>query len=100
METLFTYGTLQDPAVQMRLVGRVIPMTPDALTGYARHSIRLSWGEYPTLTPDPVGRVEGMVMTVTADELARFDEYETDAYRRVQVTLTSGQTAWVYVENP
>lgn len=30
-------------------------------------------------------------------DLAAADEYEVDAYRRIEVPLRSGATAWVYV---
>lgn len=35
-------------------------------------------------------------------EICMLDEYETDSYSRVLVTLDDGKTAWVYVraDNP
>jgi gamma-glutamylcyclotransferase (GGCT)/AIG2-like uncharacterized protein YtfP len=52
----------------------------------------------PALIPDdsPEAEVKGTVFTVTDDQLARTDDYEVDAYRRVEVPLRSGRTAWVY----
>jgi len=43
-------------------------------------------------------RVPGTVFEVSDDELARADDYEVDAYRRIAVTLASGRDAWVYVD--
>ena len=43
-------------------------------------------------------RAAGTVFDVSDDELARADDYEVDAYRRVAVTLASGMQAWVYVD--
>jgi hypothetical protein len=97
---LFSYGSLQDPAVQMRLVGRTIPMTPDALRGYVEDQVAMEGGVYPMLRPAPDGTVPliaGVVLMVSGEELARFDLYETAVYARVEVTLESGVTAWVYV---
>lgn len=97
-ERLFSYGTLQDPVVQKMLTGRIIPMQPDTLRGYGQKMVMLGDGVYPILTPDPDGCITGMVLEITPDELQRFDVYETKAYRRVQATLVSGITAWVYIE--
>ena len=110
-QPLFSYGTLQDEAVQQRLFGRSLHGTPDALVGY-----RLDWLE--TRDPDAVAtsgivrhpvvhatgddrdRVPGTLFRLTAAELARADDYEADDYRRVQVRLASGADAWLYVEAP
>lgn len=40
--------------------------------------------------------IEGAVLSVTFDELQRADEYETDDYKRVSVTLRSGKQTWIY----
>ena len=40
--------------------------------------------------------VAGTVFMIRPDELAILDDYETDAYLRVQITLRSGLVAWVY----
>lgn len=107
-EPLFSYGTLQDEAVQMRLFGRRLTGTPDALVGF-----RMDWLEerdpaavtssgivrHPVVhaTQAPHDRVPGTVLRITRAELARADEYEAGDYRRVQVTLASGRQAWLYV---
>lgn len=33
-DALFSFGTLQDEAVQQALYGRTVPTTPDALSGW------------------------------------------------------------------
>jgi gamma-glutamylcyclotransferase (GGCT)/AIG2-like uncharacterized protein YtfP len=96
MEKLFVYGTLKDPKIQMHLVGRTIPGIPDQVHGYRSHDIL----DYPTALPDPTGHIIGLVLTVTPEELARFDEYEGANYIRVQVTLASGPTVWMYQGHP
>jgi hypothetical protein len=35
---------------------------------------------------------------VTAAELAAADAYEVSAYKRIEVVLKSGKSAWVYVK--
>ncbi len=96
MEKLFVYGTLQNPDIQMRLVGRTITGIPDSLRGFRSHILM----HYPTALPDADGEISGQVMEVTLDEISHFDEYETSAYLRVRVQLESGIEAWMYQGNP
>lgn len=98
MQNLFTYGTLRDPLVQQMLLGRLTPGTPDTLDGYGKCEITLESNTYPIIHQQPGRMVNGLVIAVTADELKTLDEYETDAYQRVRVTLRSGIEAWVYGE--
>lgn len=107
MQAIFSFGTLQLPAVQQSLFGRAVPTTPDTLAGWAIGEVRILDPEviatsgkeiHPALLPagaDDV--VEGAVLEVTDDELAAADHYERVSYRREAVTLQSGRDAWVYV---
>jgi len=104
---LFSYGTLQDAAVQQRLFGRRLSGTPDALLGF-----RMDWLEerdpdavaasgvvrHPVVheTGDTQDRIAGTLLRLSDAELSRADEYEADDYRRVRVTLASGAQAWLY----
>lgn len=49
-------------------------------------------------TDNPKDRVAGTVFALSAEDIARADEYEVDDYKRVKVDLASGKTAWLYVE--
>lgn len=107
-ESLFSYGTLQDEAVQRRLFGRRLEGTADALTGF-----RMEWLEqrdpaavaasaverHPVVRETGIAddRIPGTLLHLTTQELARADEYEAADYVRVRVTLTSGRGAWLYV---
>ena len=107
VHTLFSYGTLQDEAVQHRLFGRSLSGTPDALLGF-----RMDWLEerdpdavsasgivrHPVVheTGNAQDRISGTLLQLSDAELARADEYEADDYRRVRVTLASGAQAWLY----
>jgi len=105
---LFSYGTLQDKAVQMANFGRVLSGRPDCLPGYTLSPIAiddpavvaLSGKSQHTIAKrsDAAQEVTGTVFEITAPELAAADRYEVDEYTRVQVTLKSGISAWVYVE--
>ncbi|MDQ1496412.1 MAG: hypothetical protein QOG69_2895 [Actinomycetota bacterium] len=105
---LFSYGTLQDPVVQLATFGRELQGHADVLVGYAVRwlditdaAVVATSGEarHPIVvaTNDPTDGVPGQVLVLTAAELAAADEYEVDDYTRVLAPLRSGTTAWVYV---
>ena len=107
MQAIFSFGTLQLPAVQQSLFGRSVPTTPDALTGWKIGEVRILDPEviatsgkeiHPALLPaGPDDVVDGAILEVTDEELAAADHYERISYRREAVTLVSGRSAWVYV---
>jgi hypothetical protein len=103
---LFSYGTLQDRAVQLANFGRLLLGRPDSLPGYILLPITI---DDPTVVAlsgksqhmiakrtDAGEQVAGMVFEITAQELAAADRYEVAEYTRVEVTLKSGVRAWVY----
>lgn len=103
---LFSYGTLQDPAVQTAHFGRRLAGTVDGLAGFVLSQVALPDPEaeggasvYPVLIPDPAAReaIPGVVLEMTEDDLPAADAYEGEEYRRVVVSLTSGLKAWVYI---
>lgn len=106
---LFSYGTLRQREVQLANFGRLLEGEGDALAGYRVSSVVIDDPEvvaesgasvHPILvaTGDPADIVEGTVFAITAAELAAADEYETEAYVRVEAPLRSGGRAWVYVQ--
>ena len=107
MPLLFSYGTLQQEAVQITTFGRRLEGGPDALLGYERSTVIVKdpafvaesgSAEHAIVIPAAQGdsRVEGMVFEVTNAELAQTDAYEPDGYVRMTARLASGRTAWVY----
>ncbi|WP_051531274.1 gamma-glutamylcyclotransferase family protein [Sphingomonas sp. URHD0057] len=105
---LFSYGTLQLPAVQRATYGRLLEGQADALPGYRLQPLEISDLEVVRLsgkavhsiavaTDDVADRVAGMVFRLSQAELDATDAYEVDAYGRVETRLESGRTAWVYV---
>lgn len=104
---LFTYGTLRDPAVQLRLFGRLVSGAADVLPGYRLGTVAITdpaaiatSGSTVHLCVDPSGDpadcVEGLVLRLTEVELATADAYETVEYQRVTVRLASGTEAFLY----
>jgi gamma-glutamylcyclotransferase (GGCT)/AIG2-like uncharacterized protein YtfP len=109
MENLFSYGTLQLEQVQQELFERLLHAEADALIGYTKEKIKIKVESVVGLSGEEehaiisfsgndADIIEGVVLSVTKDELKRADEYETEDYIRVEVTLRSGKTAWVYVK--
>lgn len=107
-ELLFSYGTLQDAAVQLATFGRRLDGVPDALPGYRLEQLAIRDAQvvatsgathHPIAMPsgDAADRVRGMVFRLTPQELAQADAYEVDDYRRTAVVLASGLRAWMYV---
>jgi hypothetical protein len=105
---LFSYGTLQDKAVQMANFGRLLLGRADSLPGYTLSPITIEDASVVALSgksqhmiamrSEKAGdEVTGMVFETTAEELTAADRYEVAQYSRVEVTLKSGVKAWVYV---
>lgn len=105
---LFSYGTLQLPAVQVATFGREVAGEPDAITGYRRSEVRITDSlviatsgadVHPILvrSDDPADEVPGVVFRISRADLAAADRYEVADYTRVLVPLRSGLRAWVYM---
>jgi len=105
---LFSYGTLQLPAVQRATYGRLLEGEADALPGYRLEPMAISDPDVVRLsgkavhriavaTGNDANRVRGMLFRLSQAELEATDAYEVDAYGRVEARLESGRTAWVYV---
>jgi hypothetical protein len=105
---IFSYGTLQDRAVQLANFGRELMGTSDSLPGYSTSLIAIrdlkvvaaSGKTHHTIakrSENLADEVHGTVFEITPAELAAADRYEVSEYTRVQVTLKSGMRAWAYV---
>lgn len=107
-QLLFSYGTLQNPDVQLDTFGRLVAVEDDALPGYTVDYAEIEdprvvdlsgLSVHPVVRPtgNALDKVTGKVLRVTEDELDAADEYEVALYRRVRVQLQSRRAAWVYV---
>jgi gamma-glutamylcyclotransferase (GGCT)/AIG2-like uncharacterized protein YtfP len=106
---LFSYGTLQDKAVQLATFDRELKGHADALVGFRQDMVEITdpavlatsgKTHHPIVQESGVAsdRVAGTVFEITPDELRRADAYEVSDYKRVSVVLASGVQAWVYVQ--
>jgi gamma-glutamylcyclotransferase (GGCT)/AIG2-like uncharacterized protein YtfP len=109
MPLIFSYGTLQQDNVQLSTFGRLLQGHADELVGAEQSTLRIDDENVVATsgrTHHPVvrlnglagSRVRGTVFEITDAELARADQYEVAAYKRVAVVLVSGKEAWVYVD--
>ena len=109
MPLLFSYGTLQQEAVQLSTFGRLLRGEPDALVGFEESVLTIEDPEFVaasgkaehaivTFTGRHDSRVNGTVFELSETELAKADAYEPAGYERVPATLASGRQAWVYAE--
>jgi BMFP domain-containing protein YqiC len=107
-ELLFSYGTLQDKAVQLAKFGRELTGQEDRMLGYRQDWVEITdpavvatsgKSRHPIVFPSDTAddSVSGKVFQISAAELAAADDYEVSDYTRVAVTLASGLTAWAYV---
>lgn len=109
MPLLFSYGTLQQAAVQMSTFGRLLHGQADELIGFEQSLLRIEDPEFVTTSGKADhaivkfngrtdSRVSGTVFEVSDGELANADHYEPAGYTRIVATLASGQQAWVYAD--
>ncbi len=107
-ENLFTYGTLRDEAVQLATFGRRLEGRPVTLVAYKLTPIEILVQDFviKSVTANhrnlqhtgmPSDYVEGIVFSVTKEELEQADAYEPAGYKRVRVQMKSGLEAWVYL---
>jgi len=107
-QLLFSYGTLQNPDVQLDTFGRLVAAEDDALPGYTVDYAEIDdprvvdlsgLSVHPIVRPtgNALDKVTGKVLWVTEEELDAADEYEVELYRRIAVQLQSRRAAWVYV---
>jgi hypothetical protein len=105
---LFSYGTLQLSEVQHATYGRLLEGRPDVLIGYRLVPLTITNPEVVALSGEPVhmiacrtgnpaDRIAGVVYAITPAELEATDDYEGDAYARIEVRLESGASAFLYV---
>nr|WP_163503307.1 gamma-glutamylcyclotransferase family protein [Halomonas socia] len=87
---VFVYGTLRNPLVRWWVYGRMGSPQPARLEGFRRTRLDLE--------PAPDDAVDGLLLHVDHDELARLDRYERLGirYERVPQQLADGRIAWVY----
>ena len=109
MPLLFSYGTLQQEAVQMATFGRLLRGQADELVGFEQGLLKIEDAEFVARSGMAYhaiakvngrgdSRVRGTAFEVSESELAKADQYEPAGYKRVTAKLASGKQAWVYAD--
>jgi hypothetical protein len=109
MPLLFSYGTLQQEAVQLATFGRRLRGEPDELVGFVAALREVKDPAFVAASGKRMhaivrfdgndeSRVRGTALEVTDAELAEADRYEPEGWTRMAATLASGRQAWVYGE--
>jgi gamma-glutamylcyclotransferase (GGCT)/AIG2-like uncharacterized protein YtfP len=109
MPLLFSYGTLQQEAVQLSTFGRRLSGQADELVGFEHSVLRIEDPAFVATSGKAdhaivkfngrhESRVRGTVFELSESELASADDYEPAGYKRVSTTLASGRQAWVYAD--
>ncbi|MGH7468867.1 MAG: gamma-glutamylcyclotransferase family protein [Longimicrobiales bacterium] len=109
MPLLFSYGTLQQEAVQLSTFGRLPQGQPDELVGFEQSLLQIEDAEFVTTSGKSHhaivkfngrndSRVRGTMFEVSDSELANADQYEPAGYKRISALLASGKQAWVYAD--
>ena len=109
MPLLFSYGTLQQEAVQLATFGQRLDRHPDDLVAFERAVLTVQDPEFVArsgqadhaivrYTGREGSRVAGTVLELSDAELAAADRYEPAGYARVLARLASGKEAWVYAD--
>jgi len=107
MPLLFSYGTLQQEAVQLSTFGRLLQGEQDELVGFEQSLFKIEDPEFVATSGKShhaivkfngrlESRVKGTALEVSESELALADAYEPAGYTRISTTLASGSIAWVY----
>ena len=109
MPLLFSYGTLQQEAVQMSTFGRLLQGQPDELVGFEQSLLKIedpqfvatsgkAYHSVVTFNGRSDSRVSGTLFEISDGELAKADQYEPAGYKRISAPLASGKQAWVYAD--
>lgn len=107
-ENLFSYGTLRYENVQLTTFGRRLVGQEDALPGCTLKKVRITDPDVIAKSGEEVhtsihfsgnaaDKISGMVFKITPEELDQADKYEIAHYKRINVKLLSGLSAWVYI---
>ena len=101
MEKLFTYGTLQYPEIQEKLLRRTLIGVSDTLLDYELKIgvVEIDGEKFDAATDKPGERINGVVYELSKDELHKIDQYEGKSYKRIKVNLLSGVESWVYIQS-
>ena len=97
---VFAYGTLTDNLTRSIVLKRQVNIAQNSLCGFSMSSIKIEGVEYPAIIKSVKNDmvIKGIIFMATPEEIERIDKYETESYKRVQVTLVDDTMAWTYIK--
>jgi gamma-glutamylcyclotransferase (GGCT)/AIG2-like uncharacterized protein YtfP len=96
MNRLFVYATLKAKAIQDKVLGHDAKVEAQATVhDFKEINVRYNAQMWPTLVPLPGARTPGEILSVTGDDLAKLDKWESNYSR--QSILTDKGIAWTYL---
>ena len=93
---LFSYGTLQDPMIQLRLLGRLLNRRPASINGWHKTKVFAEDGWYPAIKKGKE-QIWGSILEIEEKDFTALDEYEGSAYKRIQTRTSEGESVFVYI---
>lgn len=98
LEEVFVYWTLMREEVQEKNIWRRVEWVRDSLFWYKKVTIWINWNIYPIIVIDTnsIDSIKWIVISVSKEELIKLDKYETSAYIRKKITLSSWKIVWAY----
>ena len=92
IQHVFTYGTLELPAIMQAVTGKRFLSRPVRLVGYSRFLVKDK--SYPGICKDGSGCTQGMLyMYVDHASLMLLDDFEAPIYERLSVTVKASDEA-------
>ncbi|WP_432221197.1 gamma-glutamylcyclotransferase family protein [Flavobacterium sp. TMP13] len=104
MEQLFSYGTLQSEEIQIQVFNKLLTGTADQLLGYKLKDLKIEeefgMEDYFVAIPseNPQDAIKGVLFDISTEDLDKADLFESKSYKRVEIILKSGTTAWIFIE--
>ncbi len=87
MPLVFAYGSMCEPIVRNRILGRAVDTEEAVLHGYRK----VCGGDILTIVPSPEKDVPGIVFEATPEDMERMDDWEgCPEYQRIELEVESG----------
>lgn len=93
---LFSYGTLQDPIIQIQWLGRLLNRRPASINGWHKTTIELDGGVYPAIKQGNE-QIWGSILEIDEEDFTALDTYEGPAYKRITTHTSAGDLVSVYI---
>ncbi len=89
MPIVFAYGSMCEPIVRNKVLGRIVETKEAVLHGYAK----VCGGDILTLLQQPGRDVTGIVFEASSEDMERMDDWEGyPEYQRVELEVDVGGT--------